>query len=122
MLGESKHDPQLMELEPELLSTPFAVQTNWHVITGAICCGKTTLINLLAECFHYRYASVFILDQLTLQLDGARLDDKAHTDLLDVWLTRDCSVLGYRVERVPVLSSQERYEFVLERLSELGLM
>lgn len=36
------------ELIPELLSTPFRVQTNWHVITGAPSSGKTTVINQLA--------------------------------------------------------------------------
>ena len=41
------------ELDPDLLATPFGVQTNWHVITGAACSGKTTLIKLLAaEGFH----------------------------------------------------------------------
>jgi predicted ATPase len=77
---------------------------------------------LLAECFHHRYASVFILDQLPLELDGARIDDEAYTVLLDEWLVRDYSALGYRLVRVPVLSPQERLAFVLERLSELGLM
>ena len=38
-----------IELDPELLATPFRVQTNWHVITGGACCGKTTLIDLLAN-------------------------------------------------------------------------
>jgi predicted ATPase len=37
------------ELDVNLLSTPFKVQTNWHVITGASCSGKTTLINQLSE-------------------------------------------------------------------------
>ena len=36
------------ELDPALVSTPFAVQTSWHVITGAPCSGKSTLIDLLA--------------------------------------------------------------------------
>jgi predicted ATPase len=36
-----------MELDPDLLSKSFRVQTNWHVITGASCSGKTTLINQL---------------------------------------------------------------------------
>jgi predicted ATPase len=27
----------------------FSTQPKWHVITGALCCGKTTLINLLAD-------------------------------------------------------------------------
>jgi len=36
------------ELERRLLSIPFERDTNWHVITGAPCCGKTTLIEQLA--------------------------------------------------------------------------
>ena len=36
-------------LDPKLLSMPFKVQTNWHVITGAPCSGKTTLIDQLAD-------------------------------------------------------------------------
>jgi predicted ATPase len=35
-------------LDPDLLSTPFRIRTNWHVIAGAPCSGKTTLIGQLA--------------------------------------------------------------------------
>jgi predicted AAA+ superfamily ATPase len=49
MPDSSQHDFRTTELDPDLLSTPFGVQTNWHVITGAPSCGKTTLINLLAD-------------------------------------------------------------------------
>jgi predicted ATPase len=186
-------------LDPDLLSTPFGVQTNWHVITGAPSCGKTTLIDLLVdkgfrtipesarqymedeiatgrtideirgnlaelqrilvdiqlgieaglpanevtfldgavpgtlawyrlfgldpnemlpECFQHRYASVFVLDRLPLQLDGFRFDAEGHTGFLDEWIPRDYSALGYRVVRVPVLAPEERLRFVLERLSE----
>ena len=202
LVTDSRQDPRLMELDPDLLSTPFRVRTKWHVITGAICCGKTTLIDmladkgyqtlaetsrqyiekevasgrkleelfgsaaderaltemqreaenglranevtfldralpdylwfwrlfgmnpneLLAKCFHYRYASIFILDQLPLQLDGARIDDEAYTVLLDEWLARDYGALGYRVVRVPVMLPEERLLFVLKNLSEQGLM
>jgi predicted ATPase len=191
-----------MELDPELLATPFAVQTNWQVITGAVCCGKTTVIDLLAEqgyqtvaeiprqyidsevakgrsldeifdseaderamtalqrrtelalrttdlafldralpdflwfwrlkgmdvnellvqCFQHRYASVFIFDALPIELDGARIDDEAYTVLLDAWLYRDYSALGYDVVRVPVLSPRGRVEFMLERLAGRGLI
>jgi predicted ATPase len=69
-----------------------------------------------------RYASVFILDQLPLELDGARIEDDDFTVLLDEALVRDYSALGYHVVSVPVLSPQERLEFVLERLSEQGLI
>ena len=192
-----------IELDPELLATPFRVQTNWHVITGGACCGKTTLIDLpankgfqtvpetarermekemtrgrtieeifengaafervlmdvqqgiehglratdavfldralpdcltffrifgldpneiLAECLHHRYASVFVPDLLPLQLDGARIEDDTFTVVLDELLVRDYDALGYHVVRVPVLSLQERLEFVLERLAEQGLI
>ncbi len=49
MLDSPQHDFLTTELDPDLLSTPFRVQTNWHVITGAACSGKTTLIDLLAD-------------------------------------------------------------------------
>jgi predicted ATPase len=183
------------ELDPDLLSTSFEVQTNWHVLTGAACSGKTTLIDLfaqkgfqtapetarqfidkeiasgrrieeiildattepsieemqlriehglqwndvvfldralpdsitfrrlaghdpngiLAECFHHRYA--FILDRLPFQLNGARVEDDAFKDILDEWLVRDYSALGYHVVRVPVLPPEERLTFILERFS-----
>jgi predicted ATPase len=49
----SQHDYIDTELDPGILSTPFKTQTNWHVITGASCSGKTTLIDQLAgEGFH----------------------------------------------------------------------
>jgi predicted ATPase len=199
----TRRDIGATELDPGLLATPFGVQTNWHVITGGACCGKTTLIGLLAdrgfqtvpeaarqlmekekargrtieeifedgaafervlkdfqqeiehrlcatdvvfldralpdclaffrffgldpneilaECLHHRYASVFVLDLLPLQLDGARIEDDTFTVVLDELLVRDYDALGYHVVRVPVLSLQERLEFVLERLSEQGLL
>jgi predicted ATPase len=76
---------------------------------------------ILPECFHHRYASVFILDRLPLQLNGLRFKDDAYTDFLDEWHVRDYSVLGYGVVRVPVLAPEERLAFVLEKLSEQGV-
>jgi predicted ATPase len=49
MLDNPQHDFGTTELDPDLLSTPFGVQTNWHVIAGAQSCGKTTLIDQLAD-------------------------------------------------------------------------
>jgi predicted ATPase len=49
MLDSPQNDFRTTELDPDLLSTPFSVQTNWHVITGAPCCGKTTLIDQLGD-------------------------------------------------------------------------
>jgi len=197
-------DYRFTELDPDLLSTPFRVQTNWHVITGAPCSGKSTLIDHLAnkgfqtvpesarlyieremakeqtshpiradatalqrsikdmqlriedglrandvlfldgavpgslawyrvyginpneillDCFHHRYASVFILDLLPFRPDDQRVEEMvAIAGYLDEWHTRDYIALGYSVVRVPVLPPEERLAFVLERLSEQGLV
>ena len=49
MHGNSQPDFRATELDPGILTTPFRVQTNWHVITGASSSGKTTLIDQLAQ-------------------------------------------------------------------------
>jgi predicted ATPase len=36
-------------LNAKMLTTPYEIETNWYVLTGAACTGKTTLINQLAE-------------------------------------------------------------------------
>ena len=36
-------------LDVNILMTPFEVQTNWHVITGSVSSGKTTVIDLLSD-------------------------------------------------------------------------
>jgi predicted ATPase len=59
---------------------------------------------------------------LPLQLDGARVEDDTYTVVLEEWLERDYSALGYRVVRVPVLSPQDRLEYVLETLTDQGLI
>jgi len=48
MPGKPLFKFRAVELEADLLATPFQVQTNWHVISGGPSCGKTTLINLFA--------------------------------------------------------------------------
>jgi predicted ATPase len=49
MLDNLQNSFRVTKPDPDLLSTPFEVQTNWHVITGAPCSGKTTLIDQLAN-------------------------------------------------------------------------
>ena len=204
MAANSPNKYRTAELDPDLLSAPFEVQTNWHVITGAACTGKTTLIDqlaekgfqtvpevarqvfereiargrtideirednvslerymadvqikiehrlvasdvtfldralpdcltfyrvfgmnpdeLLPECFHRLYASVCILDRLPFHRNKTLgPEDDATSDFLDEWLERDYDALGYSVVRVPVLSPQDRLTFVIERLSDQGLI
>ena len=188
MDGSPHYDFINTELNPDLLSIPFRVQTNWHVLTGAACSGKTTLINqledrgfqtvpesarqyidleqakgrifddifgnavddcnmmrlqlrieqsievtdaifldralpdsltfhrfcglnpneILADCFQFHFASVFLLDRLPFQQDGARIDHDATSCLLDEWLVRDYVALGNDIVRVPVCAAAKR--------------
>ena len=77
---------------------------------------------ILAECFHHCYASVFILDHLPIQLDGVRLADDPMADYIDHWHTRGYTALGYTAPRVPVLPPQERLAYILDTLSDQGLL
>lgn len=49
MIETPPQDHRSTTLDHGLLSAPYKIQTNWHVITGAPCSGKTTLINRLAK-------------------------------------------------------------------------
>jgi len=203
MPHRTQPDFRFKRLDADLLSTPFKVQTKWHVISGAPSSGKTTLIGQLAEigyqtvpetarliieseiargrtiheiyenqaalqrrlidvqlkvehglrvsdplfldrgipdhfaycrvsgvdpneflakCFHHRYASVFILDPLPFQENGARDKDVDIAGYLGDWTTRDYIALGYDVVKVPMLAPEERLAFILDKLSELRLM
>ena len=76
---------------------------------------------ILRDCFRNRYASVFLLNRLPYQKDEVRVGDDETAAYLESWILSDYSDLGYRVIRVPVLSPDERFKFVLEKLNEQGL-
>ncbi len=76
---------------------------------------------ILADCFHHRYAAVFMLDPLPFQADDQRISEfAAVAGFLEAWHARDYLALAYEVVRVPALPPEERLAFVLERLSEPG--
>jgi predicted ATPase len=73
----------------------------------------------LPDCFHHRYASVFLLAPLQFRNDVERIPEMdAIAGYLDEWHTRDYTDLGYNVIRVPVLPPDERLAFVLERVAD----
>lgn len=107
------------ELNPELLATPYVVKTNWHVITGAACCGKTTLIDLLAskgyrtaaetarQYFEFELAEGHGLDEIYQDSEGLQfaidkmqreLESKLPPDEI-IFLDRACpdSIVFFRI-------------------------
>lgn len=49
MSGQTQNPYLEKALDRELFHSEFEIRTSWHVITGASCSGKTTLINQLVE-------------------------------------------------------------------------
>jgi len=89
------HDFITTELDPELLSTPFGVQTNWHVISGAASCGKTTLIDLLADN-GFQTVPEIARQYIEAELDSGRVLD----DIILMPTTQRCMVeTQLKVER-----------------------
>jgi predicted ATPase len=95
MLDESQRDFRAAELDPVLLSTPFGVQTNWHVITGAPCCGKTTLIDQLAD-MGFRTVAEVARQYFDTEIAKGRTIDEIREN--DVALERDLIDSQLRVE------------------------
>ena len=78
-------------LDPELLSMPFKAQTNWHVITGAPCSGKSTMIDQLANKGFQTFPEVarqFFAQEVAKgrTIDEIRSDPAQFTcQILDLW-------------------------------------
>jgi predicted ATPase len=77
---------------------------------------------ILLNCFQHRYASVFILNLLPYQQDGIRGGDDASAAYFDAWMERDYTALGYNILRVPVLPPEERRDFILDKLTDDGMI
>lgn len=92
MPGGSQHDFRNIELDPDLLSMPFRVQTKWHVITGASSSGKTTLIDQLADKGFHTFSEAgrqYFERELVKgrTIDEIREDRAAMTrQIYDLWL------------------------------------
>ncbi|MFM6974034.1 MAG: AAA family ATPase [Agromyces sp.] len=65
---------------------------------------------------HHTYRKVFILDLLPLHPDYARTEDTAAQHRIHELLLEVYSSLNIPLERVPVLSVEQRAEYVLDRL------
>ena len=78
--------------------------------------GKLDPKLVLPDCFKYRYKKVFIFDRLEYVLDGARTEDDKTAEFLDKWLDIDYRMLGYDVIRVPVMSINDRVDFILTEM------
>lgn len=73
--------------------------------------------DILHLCFRHRYESVLLLDPLPFHTDAIRFDEDAHAAFIDDWTYRDFCALGYDVVRIPVMSPEDRLDFLLKSLA-----
>ena len=83
--------------EPETLHP-----TNWHIITGAPCSGKTSVIKEI--------------ERFDFLKDGIRSEDEKIAARLNDLLLEAYGQAGYNLIRVPVMSVKDRTDMVLEKL------
>ena len=76
--------------------------TNWHIITGAPCSGKTSVIKEI--------------ERFDFLKDGIRSKDEKIAALLNDLLLEAYGQAGYNLIMVPVMSVKDRTEFVLEAI------
>jgi predicted ATPase len=68
------------------------------------------------DCFNYKYKKIFVFDRLDYVFDGARTEDELTASFLDKWLEEDYKSLGYDIIRVPVMTVDDRVDFILNRI------
>ncbi len=111
-----------MELQVERELPPQALLFLDEAVPGSLAWHRWYGLDpneILLNCFHRRYASVFILERLPFKVDEERVPEMdAIAAFLDEWYPRDYRVLGYDIVRVPVLPPEERLAFILERVSD----
>ena len=107
-----------LSLEAELPSDAFLVLDG--ALPGCMSYARAYGVDpnaFLPDCFHHRYAAVFLLAPLPFCPDHERAEELvAVAGYLDEWQQRDYQALGYDVIRVPVLPVEERLAFILARL------
>jgi len=77
-------------------------QTNWHIITGAPCSGKTTVINEI--------------ERFDFLKDGVRSEDEMIAARLNDLLLEAYGNIGYDLIMVPVMPIKDRVDLVLESI------
>jgi len=77
-------------------------QTNWHIITGAPCSGKTTVINEI--------------ERFDFLKDGVRSEDEMIAARLNDLLLEAYGNIGYDLIMVPVMPVKDRADMVLESI------
>ena len=94
------------ELDPVILSTPFKIQTSWHVITGAPCSGKTTLIDQLTDAgFHtaHKTAREYFEIEMTKGRSSQEIRDCGHLTQHGIFDMQQRLENGLRPEQIAFL-------------------
>ncbi|MBP7862785.1 ATP-binding protein [bacterium] len=68
---------------------------------------------ILPLCKTRKYAQIFLLDRLPIRTDNVRNEDESTAAQLEAQLEADYKLLGYEIIRVPLMTVEERVQFIL---------
>ena len=74
----------------------------------------------IPKSYEYRYRLVFVFDRLPYLKDVARTESEEQAEYIDKWIRKDYQNLGYNLIIVPVMSSEKRIEFILDKVNKLN--
>jgi len=73
---------------------------------------------VLKLCKRKRYRKIFFLEQLPLEQDYARTEDKKTIERLNKLLKESYKKLGYEVIKIPAMSVKDRLERILKEIEK----
>lgn len=114
IVGEQHTSPTQITLFDRATPDSFAYfDLNHHDVTRAYAIAKTHVQK-------YRYAMVFLFEKLPMKHDGVRYENDAERDRLFDLYDKHYRAVGYMPIRVPVMSIDDRLNFVLQEIKKVG--
>lgn len=74
----------------------------------------------IPDTYKYRYRKIFLFESLPYIKDSARTESTHQAELIGNWLKKDYEDLGYEPILVPVMSVEQRIDFILEEIGHLN--
>lgn len=108
--------------ERKILESKVLPDTLTFLDSGAPCAAAYSKLakidaSFILNTLQYRYRGVFLLESLShFEQDYARLEDAETANRISTLLYEVYSELGYSVIRVPMMTPEDRAQFILEKI------